>query len=204
MTRPVVSSVGREAMGTVPKVLLASTDTAMAVTNVSGVDIREQEAVLTVHIGSMRNEFMDTTMKLEILGRASDREEALEGQPLFLSPIPAGFPVNVSDDVATKVDLHRYVVRNPASTFFLKATGLSMIGAGIHDGDLLVVDRSLPAEHNRIVIAAVEGELTVKRLKRRKDGVFLVPENPDYPEIEITHCEYVHIWGVVSFVVHKV
>ncbi len=147
---------------------------------------------------------MSTTLKLEILGRASDREEALEGLPLYLSPIPAGFPVNVSDDVATRVDLHTYVVRNPASTFFLKATGLPMVGAGINDGDLLVVDRSLPAENNRIVIAAVEGELTVKRLKRRKDRVFLVPENPDYPEIEITHCEHVHIWGVVSFVVHKV
>lgn len=144
------------------------------------------------------------TAKLEILGRASESDENREGLPLYLSPIPAGFPVNVSDDVASKVDLHKHLVHNPASTYFLRATGLSMIGAGIHDGDLLVVDRSLPAEHNRIVIAAVEGELTVKRLKRRKDGVFLVPENPDYPEIEITHCEYVHIWGVVAYVIHKV
>ena len=143
-------------------------------------------------------------MKLELVGRASDRENSVEGQPLFLSPVPAGFPVNVCDDVVTRVDLHKQLVRNPASTFFLKATGLSMVGAGIHDGDLLVVDRSLPAENNKIVIAAVEGELTVKRLKRRKDEVFLVPENPDYPEIEITHCEHVHIWGVVAYVVHKV
>lgn len=78
-----------------------------------------------------------------------------------------------------------------------------MINAGIHDGDLLVVDRSLPAAHNKVVIAAIEGELTVKRLVRREGRVLLVPEHPDYPEIDITEHEYVHIWGVVTYVIHK-
>lgn len=79
-----------------------------------------------------------------------------------------------------------------------------MIGAGIHDGDLLVVDRSLNAGHNRIVIAALDGELTVKRLVYRNNSVFLVPENPKYPEMDVTQYENLHIWGVVAYVVHKV
>lgn len=78
-----------------------------------------------------------------------------------------------------------------------------MLGCGIHDGDLLVVDRSVDAVHNRVVIAALDGELLVKRLLRRGKRAYLAPANPDYPEIEITSREYVHIWGVVTFVVHK-
>ena len=80
---------------------------------------------------------------------------------------------------------------------------MSMINAGIHDGDLLVVYRALSAENKRIVIAAIDGELTVKRLVRRAKKVFLVPENPDFPEIDITHREYVHIWGVVTYAIHQ-
>ena len=78
-----------------------------------------------------------------------------------------------------------------------------MTGAGIFDGDLLVVDRSIPADHNRIVIAALEGELTVKRLLRQNDRVFLAPANPEYPRFDITTREYVHVWGVVTFAMHK-
>ncbi len=78
-----------------------------------------------------------------------------------------------------------------------------MVNAGIFDGDLLVVDRIIPASHNKVVIAALDGELTVKRLVRRDGRVLLVPENPNYPEIDITEHEYVHIWGVVTYVIHK-
>ena len=78
-----------------------------------------------------------------------------------------------------------------------------MLGVGIHDGDLLIVDRSLDAAHNRIVIAALEGELLVKKLVRKNDRVFLQSANPEYPEFDITQREYAHIWGVVSHVVHK-
>ena len=78
-----------------------------------------------------------------------------------------------------------------------------MTGAGIHDGDLLIVDRSIEAAHDKIVIAALDGELTVKRLQRTKGKVFLAPENPDYPVFDITEREYVYVWGVVTYVIHK-
>ncbi len=99
--------------------------------------------------------------------------------------------------------MHRHLVKNPTATFFLRAQGDSMLGAGIYDGDLLIVDRSLEASHNKIVIAALDGELTVKRLVRCKNKVFLMPENEQYQEIDITEREHVHIWGVVSYAIHK-
>lgn len=126
-----------------------------------------------------------------------------EGLPLYLTPIKAGFPSPADDFIDRKLDLHEYLVHNEAATFFLRAQGDSMIGAGIHDGDLLIVDRSAEASHDRVVIAALDDELTVKRLVRRKGKVYLVPANPDYPEIDITEREYIHIWGVVTYVIHK-
>ncbi len=130
-------------------------------------------------------------------------EEKTRALPLYLTPVAAGFPSPADDYVEQDLDLHSFLVRNPAATFFLRAEGQSMINAGIHDGDLLVVDRSLEAAHNRVVIAALDGELMVKRLVRRQGRVWLLPENPEYPEVDITEREHVHIWGVVSYVIHK-
>ena len=140
--------------------------------------------------------------KLEIVGIAAP-QSSREGLPLYLSPVKAGFPSPAEDFIDRKLDLHEYLVHNEAATFFLRAQGDSMVGAGIHDGDLLIVDRSIEAAHDKIVIAALDGELTVKRLQRTKGKVFLVPENPDYPVFDITEREYVYIWGVVTYVIHK-
>lgn len=140
---------------------------------------------------------------LRPLGAAPDAIPDGEELPLYLAPVHAGFPSPADDYVDQQINLHHLLVRNPPATFFLRAVGDSMLGAGIHDGDLLVVDRSAEAGHNRVVIAAVSGELTVKRLLRRAGRVLLAPENPDYPEIDITEREYVHVWGVVTYVVHK-
>ena len=123
--------------------------------------------------------------------------------PLYLSPVAAGFPSPADDYTDRQINLHELLVRNPPATFFVRAGGDSMVGAGIHDGDLLVVDRSAEASSGRVVIAALDGELTIKRLTRRKGRVLLLPENPAYPEIDITEREYVHIWGVVTYVVHQ-
>ena len=140
--------------------------------------------------------------KLVIIGVAAS-PSFREGLPLYLSPVKAGFPSPADDFVDRKLDLHEYLVHNEAATFFLRAQGDSMIGAGIHDGDLLIVDRSVEAAHDKIVIAALDGELTVKRLQRTRGQVFLAPENPDYPVFDITEKEYVYIWGVVTYVIHK-
>ena len=140
---------------------------------------------------------------LRLVGKAAPQSDR-EGLPLYLSPVQAGFPSPADDYSDEKIDLHRLVVKNDVATFFLRAAGESMVGAGIFDGDLLVVDRSVEATHNRIVIAALDGELTVKRLVRQKDKVYLAPENPDYPKFDITNREHVFIWGVVTYVVHKV
>ena len=132
---------------------------------------------------------------------SADRDLA---SPLYQDSVSAGFPSPAEGYVQDFLDLQRLVVKNPAATFFLRVSGDSMSGAGINDGDLLVVDRSRPASSGRIVIAAWAGELTVKRLKIKDGRVWLVPENPDYPEVEITDSEDTVIWGVVTFVVHKV
>ncbi len=140
---------------------------------------------------------------LELLSPAAAISERRRGLPLYLAPVEAGFPSPAEDHLDCRLDLHRHLVRNEAATFFLRAHGESMLGAGIHDGDLLVVDRSVEAGHRKVVIAALEGELTVKRLLRREGRVLLAPENPRFSPIDITESEFVHIWGVVTYVIHK-
>ncbi len=140
--------------------------------------------------------------------------EERPGVPLFLHQVAAGWPSPAEDYIEGTLDLHKYAVRNEAATFFFRASGPSMQGAGIFDGDILVVDRSREATSGKVVIAAVEGELTVKRLLRErgergeygeggKGGrVLLVPENPEFLPLDITHQEDAYIWGVVTYVLH--
>ena len=104
-----------------------------------------------------------------------EKREPEEGAPLFFVPISAGFPSPAEDYVQEQLDLHKLLVRNQAATFFLKVKGDSMSGAGIRDGDLLVVDRSVAPVSGKIVIAAWEGDLVVKRLKIKDKRVWLVP-----------------------------
>jgi DNA polymerase V len=116
--------------------------------------------------------------------------------PFILSRVPAGFPSPAEDFVEGSLDLNDYI-EHPAATYFVKAEGDSMIGAGIYDGDLLIVDRSIEPKNGSIVIASVMGDLTIKRLKRNLQGKWLlVPENPDYPIIPLV--EESQIWGVVK------
>lgn len=125
------------------------------------------------------------------------------GIPLFLCPVVAGWPSPAEDYVEDTLDLHKFAVRNEPATFFLHASGDSMLGAGIHDGDILVVDRSITAVPGKVVIAAVDGELTVKRLVKKGGSLLLMPENPDYAPIDISRHEETHIWGVVTYVLHS-
>ena len=140
---------------------------------------------------------------LELVAPAAAICDSRAGSPLYLAPVEAGFPSPAEDYTDCRLDLHRHLVRNEAATFFLRAHGESMLGAGIHDGDLLVVDRSIDPVHRKVVIAALEGELTVKRLLHREGRILLAPENARFDPIDITENEFVHIWGVVTYVVHK-
>ena len=132
----------------------------------------------------------------------ADLEEARAGRPQ-LCPIPAGWPSPAENYVEETLDLHRLAVPNPPATFFMRVTGDSMLGAGIHNGDLLVVDRSLHPVSGKVVVAIVKGELTIKRLVKRKNRLYLCPENPAYPEIDITERDETGIWGVATYVLHK-
>ena len=122
---------------------------------------------------------------------------------LFEAAVPAGFPSPAADYEQDRLDLNRHLVKNPAATFFVRVTGDSMTGAGIHDGDLLVVDRSLETKDKNIVIAVLDGELTVKRIRIRNRKITLEPENHNYSAQEITPDTAFEVWGVVTSAIHK-
>jgi len=124
-------------------------------------------------------------------------------QPLFEAKVPAGFPSPAADYEEDKLDLNKHLIKNPAATFFVRVTGDSMEGAGIHHGDLLVVDRSIEPRDKSIVIAVINGELTVKRIKIKGKKVALEPENKNYPVQEIAEDTEFEVWGVVTNVIHQ-
>lgn len=124
--------------------------------------------------------------------------------PLFDTKIKAGFPSPATDFVESELDFNKLLIHNKAATYALKADGDSMINAGINSGDILIVDRSIRAESNNIVIASINGDFTVKRVVFEKNRCFLLAENPSYPQIEITKDMDFIIWGVVTYVIHKV
>jgi DNA polymerase V len=123
--------------------------------------------------------------------------------PLYLNPVPAGFPSPAEDYLEGGLDLNEYLVRNPAATFMVRVSGDSMIGAGIQDGDVLVVDRSIEPAHGRIVVAVLDGELAVKRLHLRDGECRLVSENRAYKDIRVGPEQDLHVWGVVAAVVRR-
>lgn len=122
--------------------------------------------------------------------------------PLFLESVSAGFPSPADDYLEGKLDLNDYLIRNPASTFLVRVTGDSMVNSGIYSGDLLIVDRSLEPKDGNIVIAVIDGELTVKKLRLKKNKLTLVPENPKYKPIEVNENMSFEVWGVVITVIH--
>lgn len=122
--------------------------------------------------------------------------------PIFLGRLPAGFPSPADDYLEGTLDLNRHLIKHPAATFFVRVTGDSMIGVGIHSGDLLVVDRSLEATDGHVIVAALDGELTVKRLSKQGQTIRLLPANPNYQPIAIQPQQDFEIWGVVTNVIH--
>jgi DNA polymerase V len=122
---------------------------------------------------------------------------------LYASPVQAGFPSPADDHLEKRLDLNDHLVRHPAATFFVLAEGSSMTRAGIQSGDLLVVDRSLEAVDGDVVVAVLDGEFTVKRLRIRKGRPMLCPEADGYQPIVIGEDARFEVWGVVSAVVHS-
>ena len=122
--------------------------------------------------------------------------------PLASEQVAAGFPSPAEDYVDVGIDLNDQLIRHPTSTFFLRVSGDSMTGAGIHDGDLLVVDRSLNPRPGRVVVAVLDGGFTLKRLVRHQGRLRLEAANPDFPPLELQTCGDVQIWGVAVHVIH--
>ena len=125
--------------------------------------------------------------------------------PLFLSRVSAGFPSPADDHVDQTIDLHKTLVKNPPATFFVRVQGDSMQGAGVFDGDLLVVDRSIPPRSGCVVVVAIDGELMVKRLIHERGATILRAENPNYADVRMEDDETheLHVWGVVTNVIHS-
>lgn len=123
--------------------------------------------------------------------------------PLFSSMVSAGFPSPAEDHIEETLDLNKLLVRNKAATFFVKVKGDSMIDANIYSGDILVIDRSITAKNGSIVIAIVDGEFTVKRLKKVRNKIYLQAENDQYPLMNINATMDFSIWGVVTYIIHQ-
>jgi DNA polymerase V len=121
--------------------------------------------------------------------------------PYVDSGVSAGFPSPAMDFIETSIDLNKALSENPQATFYIKVEGNSMIDAGIDDKDVLVVDRSLEPQNNKIAICFIDGAFTVKRIKLQKKELYLMPENPKYEPIKVTEDNQFLIWGIVTYVI---
>lgn len=121
----------------------------------------------------------------------------------YSNPVSAGFPSPAEDHMDIGLDLNEYLVKHPSATFYIYAKGNSMIDAGIYDGDIMVVDRSLEAKSSDVVIAIINGEFTVKRIFKKNDSIYLNPANKEYHSILVTEDMEFEIWGVVAHTIHS-
>jgi DNA polymerase V len=124
--------------------------------------------------------------------------------PYFEGGIKAGFPSPATDFEGAQISLDKVLVKNFEATFYAKADGNSMIGAGIDDGDIMVIDRSLEPSDGKIAVCCIDGEFTVKRIKVQKDALYLMPENETYRAIKVTDENKLMVWGIVTYVIKRV
>ncbi len=123
--------------------------------------------------------------------------------PLFESGVSAGFPSPADDYLDLPIDLNEFLIKHPAATFYVRVKGNSMEGAGIRNGDLLIVDRAEEPRNKSIVLGVINGEFTVKRIKKKGSDLYLMPDNPEFKPIKIDDNMDFQVWGVVTYVVHK-
>jgi len=127
-----------------------------------------------------------------------------EDVQFFDESVQAGFPSPAEDHLDLDLDLNSYLIQHPSATFCVRVEGDSMVGAGIQSGDVILIDRSLTPQKGNIVLAVLDGEFTVKRVDVQDDKLFLIPENPRLQPIEVGEESNFQVWGVVTFVIHKV
>ena len=131
-------------------------------------------------------------------------DEQTSGLQFFESRVQAGFPSPAQGEYADSIDLNRALITNPAATFCARVIGNSMVEAGINEGDLLIIDRSLTPHDGSIAVCFIDGDFTVKRLSVRDEGVFLTPANADFPELRVEEDSNFQVWGVVSHIIKRV
>lgn len=130
-------------------------------------------------------------------------DESKEGLIPLFEGLKAGFPSPAADFAEIAIDLNRELVRNPDATFYARVKGSSMKDAGISEGDVLIIDRSLEPKDKQVAVCFIDGDFTVKRLKIQKDAIFLMPENVDFEPIKVTTENQFIVWGVVTFIIKK-
>ena len=143
-------------------------------------------------------------MKKERLSFLKPKKSNQLGQWFVEQGISAGFPSPADDFKEIRISLDKELVKNSESTFYAKVSGDSMTEAGLDDGDLLIIDRSLNPESGKIAVCFLDGEFTVKRINKREGKLYLKPENKNYEEIEINDGNELRIWGIVTFVIKKI
>lgn len=131
-------------------------------------------------------------------------EEQTSGLQFFEGRVQAGFPSPAQGEYADTIDLNRALITNPAATFCARVIGNSMVDAGINEGDLLIIDRSITPQDCNIAVCFIDGDFTVKRLSVRDDGIYMTPANAAFPEMKVQEDSDFQVWGVVSHIIKKV
>ena len=142
------------------------------------------------------------------MGSQSSRSSSKEGSsklliPLVTETISAGFPSPAEDHIELGIDLNKYLLKNPISTFFLRVSGSSMNKAGIYNNDLLIIDRSINPRPGHIVVALLDGEFTLKRLIKKQNNYYLKADKENYPAIDLYEYIDIQIWGVAIYSIHE-
>lgn len=130
-------------------------------------------------------------------------ELSVSGGAVLVDGLKAGFPSPAQDYMDLAFDLNQELVRNPSSTFYGRVSGTSMVDAGIHDGDILVIDRSIEPADGLRAVCFIDGEFTIKTLKVTPDAVYLMPANREFSPIKINEQNNFMVWGIVTYIIHK-
>lgn len=140
--------------------------------------------------------------QVNIYGAVTPESSGEAMATISANQVAAGFPSPADDYLESRLDLNEHLVKHPAATFFVRVSGDSMIGAGIQSGDLLIVDRSLEASDRKVIIAVLNGEMTVKRLSKKEGQVRLLAENDNYSPVTVDDTVAFEVWGVATHVIH--